>query len=549
MARRRLDRPTYQRSGRVAWLRFLPLAIVTLLVAGGMAYVWFLAHDAGWGYWIITPAILALPVVWAAYVAVAVGRCRNRGVAGTLGVLASLVFYLGFFHAGLVDRDGADALTRLDRLPEYIAERMADGAGPFGRQWLPPGEFYSCFYAFVELLVVTMFIAGLAVYRSLFAYCESCGRWMRSIALRAPSGSAYDVADALEDGNWSDVPEIEGTGMFQARAAFLEFEYCPNAREPGRSCPAYLTLREYHGGTEGQDQLMYQGRITADELTGLADRVEALSWLRVSAPTATEELSPTRPVERHAGSVAAVERLPGDAGGQDLERASKVEMILAIGTLATALVGVGLTIWGAVRAPWSNPDGDWLGYTLVVVGPVMALVGGVMTWVNVDYLGMQYAIRRLRARLVQRPDALVPADDPDAWFVEVIPRVQWHQLNPDKATDRGLLRIDRTSRRLVFEGLKERYVIPADAILACDVVPMLPHTGNWNIYAVVLACRYPMDAPASVTGGRRDEEWEVPLVPRPTQFRRYGNAYRRDLAEELREEIEELFPDLGNEPV
>src|SRR5687768_8049986 len=132
MSRRRPERPTYHRSGRVAWPRFLPLAVVTLLVAAGMAYVWFLAHDAGWGYWMLTPAILALPVVWAAYVAVAVGRCRNRGVAVALGALAALVLHAGYFHADLVSREGPDALTRLDRLPGFIADRMAADAGPVG---------------------------------------------------------------------------------------------------------------------------------------------------------------------------------------------------------------------------------------------------------------------------------------------------------------------------------------------------------------------------------------------------------------------------------
>jgi hypothetical protein len=84
-------------------------------------------------------------------------------------------------------------------------------------------------------------------------------------------------------------------------------------------------------------------------------------------------------------------------------------------------------------------------------------------------------------------------------------------------------------------------VIPAGAVLTCEVVPMMPHTGSWNFYAVVLTVRYPADAPASVVGGRRGDEWEVPLLPRPTRFRRYGNAYRQDLAEDLREEIEELL--------
>jgi hypothetical protein len=108
---------------------------------------------------------------------------------------------------------------------------------------------------------------------------------------------------------------------------------------------------------------------------------------------------------------------------------------------------------------------------------------------------------------------------------------------PDKPADRGLFLVDRTLRRFVFEGLKERYVIPADSVLSCRVEAMMPHTGSWNFYSVVLTVRYLADAPASAIGGRRDEEWEIPILPRPTHFRRYSSSYRRELAESLGEEI------------
>ena len=86
--RHEVNRPTYERSGRVDWLRFMPAALVTLVIAATMAYVWFLASDAGLGYWLATPVVLALPVAIAGYVAVAVGRCRNRGVAAAFGIAA-----------------------------------------------------------------------------------------------------------------------------------------------------------------------------------------------------------------------------------------------------------------------------------------------------------------------------------------------------------------------------------------------------------------------------------------------------------------------------
>ena len=121
----------------------------------------------------------------------------------------------------------------------------------------------------------------------------------------------------------------------------------------------------------------------------------------------------------------------------------------------------------------------------------------------------------------------------------------WQRLGiGETVARRGIQwRVGRTYHRgrLLFEGLKERYIIPADAVLDCRVEPMMPHTGNWNFFAVVLTVRYPMGVPASVTGGRRDDEWEVPFLPRPTRFRRYNTAYRRALARDLRDEIEDML--------
>jgi hypothetical protein len=539
-SRQILDRPVYERSGRVALVRFIPAAVAPLAVAAAMGYVWFLAFDAGWGYWLVTPVVLALPVALAGYLAVGWGRCRNRGVAVVLGILATLVFHLGYFHADLVRQNGPAALTRFDLLPEFIAHRMATDGVKVQDHVLPRSELYNWFYSAVDLLVTGLIVAGLAAYRSLKGYCESCHQWMRSIAFQTKSGRSTDIAEALDTGQYADLPNAVGRlAGFSRSYSWVEFEYCPAVREGNGECGAYLTLKEISGGSQPAEVLMYQGRLSRDELDALSERVSALAFLRVSAPaTNAEEPIAGRSLERHAGSVAAIERLPPDAGGTELDRAGKKEFMLALVPTAALLAGIGLIIWGALK---EGPAG----YALLAPGIVAAFFGGLICWINVDLFGLRYMSGRLRGLIAQRADPLVSADDPEGRFIDVVPRAQWHQLIPDKAADRGLLRVDFEGGRVLFEGLKERYVIPADAIVSCQVERMLPHTGSWNLYAVVLTVRYPASAPDSVIGGRRGEEWEIPLLPRTTKFRRYNAAYRRELAESLREEIEEL---LGNAP-
>src|SRR5262249_23358059 len=246
-----------------------------------MAYVWFLAFGAGLGYWLATPIVLVLPVGLAGYLAVGFGHCRNRVVAGTLGVLAALVFHAGYFHADLVHQKGRATLTRLDMLPEFIATRMANDGIRINNQLLPRSELYNWFYSSVELLVISLLVGAAAVYRSQKAYCESCHRWMRSIGLQAKPGASTDIAEALDTGDWSDVPITIGQMSAFARArSWLDFEYCPGAREKGSGCAAYLTLKEFTGSTEPQQTLIAQGRLEPDELDAIAGRVAALAFLR-----------------------------------------------------------------------------------------------------------------------------------------------------------------------------------------------------------------------------------------------------------------------------
>jgi hypothetical protein len=539
------ERPVYTRSGRVEWFRFLPAAVVTLLVAAAMAYCWFLLYDVGHGYWLATAVLTALPVALSAYLAVAFGHCRNRAVAGALGVMATLVFQLGYFHADMVRQKGPETLLSFDQLPEFIGNRMANDRARLG--FMPRGELYNWFYSAVELLTISLFVIGAPSYRSQKAYCESCRRWMRSVAFHAKAGRGDDIADALETEDWSDMPVIAGRAVKIAGAqSWVEFEYCPNVRDPESECVAYLSLKEHPSATENPEELLKQGLLERHEVNALADHVAPLAWLRVSAPTAsTDEPAAGRSIDRHVGAVAAVERLPDSAGGADFDRAGKYEFLLGLMTVGVPLAGIGLIVWGMVRAPWNDsPPGSTISWLMVGTGLIAALAGGLVCWVNVDLIGVRYIRGRIGRIIAERADSVVSADDPGARFIDIVPREQWHQLVPDKAIDRGLLRFDPTGRRILFEGMKERYVIPADAVLTCEVERMLPTTGNWNFFAVVLTVSYSVSAPAPIAGGRRDEEWEVPLLPRSTRFRRYNSAYRRELAESLRDEIEDFVDEV-----
>ena len=83
----------------------------------------------------------------------------------------------------------------------------------------------------------------------------------------------------------------------------------------------------------------------------------------------------------------------------------------------------------------------------------------------------------------------------------------------------------------MFEGIRERYDIPGDAVLACEVESIVPGTG---LHVTVLRARRADKAPETDIGSSC---WEVPLYAKPTAW---GNNHRADRlrrAEELRGRI------------
>src|SRR5262249_6241814 len=97
-----------------------------------------------------TWAFRSLAVALTAYLALALGHCRNSWVAGTLALFAAVVFHAAYFHAGLVWQRGPQAFWRIELLPEFIAWRMAVDALPAGNRILPGGEAVRWFHAGTE---------------------------------------------------------------------------------------------------------------------------------------------------------------------------------------------------------------------------------------------------------------------------------------------------------------------------------------------------------------------------------------------------------------
>jgi hypothetical protein len=123
-----------------------------------------------------------------------------------------------------------------------------------------------------------------------------------------------------------------------------------------------------------------------------------------------------------------------------------------------------------------------------------------------------------------RLDPLVRPDDPEAGFVDFLPRSHWGQNMLEPATDVGFLKIDRPRRELLLEGDLKRYRIPFEAVADCQIEEYALGREQWEAdlhFVTVLTVE-------TSTGPR-----EVPLACRHLNFTPRRAAQRRAEADDL----------------
>ena len=166
-----------------------------------------------------------------------------------------------------------------------------------------------------------------------------------------------------------------------------------------------------------------------------------------------------------------------------------------------------------------------------MVAGLYALVGiasGTASLVVLVSFQQVLASRFLRWRAAQsfvgRVNPLVHPDDPEATFVDFLPRGHWGQNMLEPATDVGYFKIDHSRRELSMEGDLKRYRIPFDSVSACQVEDYALGREQWEAdrhFVTVLTVE-------TTTGPR-----EIPLACRHLMFAPRRAAERRAQANDL----------------
>jgi hypothetical protein len=411
----------------------------------------------------------------------------------------------------------------------------------------PPTPVWNWTRFGIDLTLAVVIVAGLARARAGRAYCEPCRRWMRRQMIIAPLGKGPVLARALTEGELDLLESIEPMPLrFTRTCTTIDLEYCSGSGKPGSRCAVYVTLKEldkYAPVKERSTTYLAQHAISQGELFALADKLPALRSIAVlrfsSQQPQSVDPSPTG-ARGDAAVVSAVDDGSGTIGFS--KKTITIQWLMSLTPVFMVLGGAGLLYLGWKHWPpgIAPAPGDFvLSGFLIGTGLLAAISGVVICWNNVDFLNDRYIFRLSRSLIRARPDALVDPDDPEAVFVSVQPRKNWANLDPaSKTNDRGFLLVDTRRRQLLFEGLRERYRIPASALISCEIEPT--DVGN-HLFVTVVRARVP-GAAVDLAGTQPAwAGWEAPFRPRPTKFGSF-RSLGPEVAKSLQERICQLLP-------
>jgi hypothetical protein len=520
---------------------------------GAAALAWSLkvAYMHGWYWIIILPALGGGALAGLLYWLVGASHCRNYWLAGSLGVTAGLVAFLGYYHLCMVQFLPAGSIGRVDLLPRYISFRLrTDAAEDVGNANVgnqPKKPFIGLnVYTFVaELLIVAGLPAGFAWKRARHAYCPELAQWMRrDVALFPPCSSAR-LCDALETGTLAEYLAGTPAGGDAQTSCRLILEYAAPAEGSAFDHPVYATIedmpnpRPWYWPSRARRTMLRQVELEVAEVLTLRPLFSRMAQFLEERHTELRELpgsvltaeAALAPVEDRAVITPVPE--PFRQRVRSKGYALWVNLI-GLTPLLWIAAGGGLIALGV----WMIHEG------ISLPAAIAALVAGTPCLGWGMYMGLfclsvaenRWIERRLRQEIGRRPDPLVDAADPEAIYVSLIPRESFAKVQLTMSSDLLLLKIDQRGRQLVLEGDSDRYRIPAGAIALCQTQcffhPMdaQRHNQLWMVRLMI-----------QVDDGQR----ELLLSIGNISWRPMTNARRQQIAEEAWERIEDLIAGRG----
>jgi hypothetical protein len=519
----------------VDWPRFLPWLLAAFIVAAILAEGMALLFSIGQYYIFIVPFAAAACVMGMMTLAVNKGHCRSRWIGGLSGFCAGFVLYVGYFYFGMIHDIGPVVAGHPEFLPTYIRLRMQVeqtrdiGETPKHDEEQKPtrGNTYANWGRFAfEFAVVLVITTGAGLKRARKPYCETCRRWMTRELTQFSPGAVQNLMDAFRNQSARSLAALCAEAPFATIPNFtLAADFCPSMKDGmSRDCAAYVSGKFINSAPKGAvfdtfeqskgQMFMRTMQLSPDELPALAPRFKVFEAVagRSAVSALMSESQADEVVEDKNTTYAEITTAPADQSGKVLARKTVViASLFSFALLIGLFAGLGLMLGGIFLGfpdhppvEGVSPGAKQLGISLIIVGGVSFGVSIVISLIDSSMFGNRYIRKVLLQELSRRTSLMVDPNDPDALFVECVPKMNWGKMMLDNAADVGLLVVDRQKREIRFEGDRERWRIPAAAITYCQFEVFVQRQGHAKTkiyYAVVRA-------------NHRGGFWEAPIRPR-----------------------------------
>ncbi|MBX7246266.1 MAG: hypothetical protein K1X53_12290 [Candidatus Sumerlaeaceae bacterium] len=560
----RTGRRVYQHTGGVNLFRFLLIYAATLAVAGALGAGLFWLLTVGFYFVLVMPLLFAMGVgglmLWTVYA----GQCRSRLLGGAAGLIAGFVLYIGSYYTGMVytynEYFGIDVSKRLDMLPAYIlrrinSDRYSSTHSPRRKDDEPRRrdgmDNFMGWFTFVAEFGLTLFItAGAGWVGAGRAFCPKCQKWMKQDLTAFPPGSGQGLVEALNNSRFAEALVGTAFPMLQNQPyTALQADYCEGQKYSAGTCPVYVSVKDVRSGGGATKSgnfdfaigksLAKRWELTVQEVAQLATRIPSLApvaerqgvsvqavatKMAVSAATAPGGATvPARP----AVSMAIT---PATQPAGKLMSKGKILMgtLIELSPILFIVGGAILGITGGDRLEKAARDADnTVGIVLASGGGALVLWGFVAFFLD---LGNRYRRGVLRTEVAARPDAVVSANDSEAMIVSIVPMANLPKMMVEEAIDVGLIKVDRGRREILFEGDKERYRIPAEAVQMAIVGEQVTQAGH------ATTTRYYLFLRANGPNGT----WENAILPRRKSAVVFGKGKLRTHVAGLLDQMKQI---------
>ena len=251
---------------------------------------------------------------------------------------------------------------------------------------------------------------------------------------------------------------------------------------------------------------------------------------RITPAVPTPSAAASSPAGAAPGPLAEFVTLPRDQARRVLSPANLwITTALTLLPIPVGLLGgIGLIVLGIAFANVNQ------GITAAcVVAGLLLGAGSVFCLLHFQkLLASRYLKWQAQRAFAGRNGALVRHDDPEALFLEIIPRHAWQTFSLEPQTDIGFLKIDAARREFLLEGDVKRYRIPFDSVIKCEVEEIRLASDKWGTdlhFAVVLE--------AETTEGSRELALFSRHLELASRRMRERNRQADLLCEKLREAI------------